>query len=90
MISLIEGHQEDALAALDGLSHGMGIEPQVAASLRLLTPVNDDAQFDEILATQENHFAEERQRLMTRICGNAGRESWQPLSETCAGQHSVD
>ena len=90
MISLIEGHQEDALAALDGLSHGMGIEPQVVASLRLLTPVNDDAQFDEILATQENHCAEERQRLMTRICGNDGRESWQPLPETCAGQHPVD
>jgi TolB-like protein/Tfp pilus assembly protein PilF len=90
MISLIEGRQEDALTALDGLSRGMGIEPQVVASLRLLTPVNDDAQFDEILATQENHFADERQRLMTRICGNDGRESWQPLPETCAGQHPVD
>ncbi len=90
MISLIEGRQEDALAALDGLSHGMGIEPQVVASLRLLTPVNDDAQFDEILATQENHFAEERQRLTTRICGNDARENWQPLPETCAGQHPVE
>lgn len=90
MISLIEGRQEDALAALNLLSHGMGVEPQIVASLRLLAPVNDDAQFDEILAIQENHFAEERQRLMTRICGNDGWENWRPLLDTCTGQHPVD
>jgi len=90
MISLIEGRQEDALAALNLLSHGMGVEPQIVASLRLLAPVNDDAQFDEILAIQENHFAEERQQLMTRICGNDGWENWRPLLDTCTGQHPVD
>ena len=90
MISFVEGRQKDALAALDGLSRGSGIEPQVVASLRLLTPVNDNAQFDKILATQTNHFAEERQRLMMRICGNDIRENWQPLPETCAGEHPID
>ena len=90
MISLINGSNEAALAALDGLSQGMGIEPQVVASLRLLTPLNDDARFDEILTKQKNHFAEERDRLLDRICGDEGWQSWRPLPETCAGQHPVD
>ena len=68
----------------------MGIEPQVVASLRLLTPLNDDARFDEILTKQKNHFAEERDRLLDRICGDEGWQSWRPLPETCAGQHPVD
>ena len=90
MISLIEGDLSSALVALDALSRGSGIEPHVVASLRVLTPLRDDPQFDEILTAQAARFAEEHERLLARICGNDGRANWQPLPETCAGQHPVD
>jgi TolB-like protein/Flp pilus assembly protein TadD len=90
VISLLEGRQSDAIVALEALSRGSSIEPHVVASLRQLTPLNDDARFDEILAKQAAHSVQERQRLLTRICGNDGWERWQPLPQTCVGQHTVD
>jgi hypothetical protein len=90
VISLLERRQSEALVALEALSRGSGIEPQVVASLRQLTPLNDDARFDEILAQQVAHFADERRRLLARICGNDGWESWQPMPQTCEEQHTVD
>ena len=81
LISLLEGREADALTALATL--GTGVEPQVAASLRLLTSLKDNPLFDEILEKQAAHFAEEREKLLTRICDENGWENWKPLPNTC-------
>jgi tetratricopeptide (TPR) repeat protein len=81
LINLLEGRETDALTALATL--GTGVEPQVAASLRLLTSLKDNPRFDEILKKQAAHFAEEREKLLTRICDENGWENWKPLPRTC-------
>lgn len=84
MISLIEGRQADAFEALDALSRGSGVEPDLAASLRALTPLVDDPRFDEILADQTARWAMQREQLMARICGDENWKEWDPLPDTCA------
>jgi TolB-like protein/Flp pilus assembly protein TadD len=83
MISLIEGRQADALNALDALSRGSGIEPDLVASLRALTPIADDARFNEILEQQATRWNAQQKKLLVRVCGDETWEEWDPLPGTC-------
>jgi tetratricopeptide (TPR) repeat protein len=82
-IALLEGGYEDALTALDDLSRGSGVDPEMAAALRLLTGLGDDGRFDKILSDQASRWDGQRRKMLARICGEDNWSEWDPLPGTC-------